>query len=173
MAILRIHTIPGDEAFLRRVAEPVTDFGPALQRLAADMSETLPTLGGIGLAAPQVGVSTRLVRIDLHDPEDPDSPTPFFLANPRIVAAEGSASLAEGCLSAPGVRVEVPRSAKIEVDAQDLGGAAVRLSAEGLMAIVIQHELDHLDGRLVVDWIAKGCPWWKEGEEPAEKGTLE
>src|SRR6476619_5438580 len=115
MAVLRIHTVPGDEEFLRRRCADVTEFGGALARIAADMLETLPVAKGIGLAAPQVGHSIRMVLIDISrskdddDPPDYVPPPPFFLVNPRIVSGEGTASLAEGCLSVPGIRVEVPR----------------------------------------------------------------
>lgn len=190
MAVLRIHTIPGDEAFLRRIAKPVTEFGAALRKIADDMTETLPVAKGIGLAAPQVGHSIRMVLIDISGgepnaplpwegeaPELPEdelpAPPPFFLVNPRIVKGEGTAGLAEGCLSAPGIRVEIPRRAMVEVEAQTLEGKTVRFAAEDLLAIVIQHELDHLDGRLIVDWAAEGCKSWREDQVPADREILD
>lgn len=193
MAVLRIHTIPGDDAFLRQKAKDVTSFGPDLQKIAADMTETLPIARGIGLAAPQVGHSIRMVLIDISaggesansplpwlspPPEDlPEdemvAPPPFFLVNPRILKGEGTAGLAEGCLSAPGIRVEVPRMAVIEVDAQTLDGTKVRFVADDLLAIVIQHEMDHLDGKLIVDWAAEGCKSWREDEVPADREILD
>ena len=193
MAVLRVHTIPGDEALLRRVAEPVTAFGDSLRSLAADMLDTLPVAKGIGLAAPQVGHSIRMVLVDLSggapnaplpweaDPEEEApggtdgivSPPPFFLCNPRILRGEGTAGLAEGCLSAPGIRVEVPRMALIEVEAQTLEGETVRFVAEDLLAIVIQHEMDHLEGRLIVDWAAEGCKSWREDEVPEDRELLD
>lgn len=193
MAVLRIHTIPGDEAFLRQKAIPVTSFGAELRAIAADMTETLPVAKGIGLAAPQVGHSIRMVLIDISAggkhansplpwegappvdlPEDEIvAPPPFFLVNPRILRGEGTAGLAEGCLSAPGIRVEIPRMGEIEVEAQTLEGKAVRFAAEDLLAIVIQHELDHIDGRLIVDWAAEGCKSWREDEVPADREILD
>lgn len=191
MAVLRIHTIPGDEAFLRRVCRPVTEYGPELRQIAEDMLETLPVAKGIGLAAPQVGHSICMVLIDLSggepnaplpwegrrpqglDEEARRAPPPFFLVNPRIVRGDGSAGLAEGCLSVPGLRVEVPRKAEIDVEAQTLEGRTVRFTADDLLAIVIQHEMDHLEGRLIVDWAARGCQAWREGEVPEDRETLD
>lgn len=191
MAVLRIHTIPNDDAFLRQKAAAVTSFGPQLQKIADDMTETLPIAKGIGLAAPQVGHSIRMVLIDISggEPNSPlpwdgpppadlpeeemIAPPPFFLVNPRILRGEGTAGLAEGCLSAPGIRVEIPRMAAIEVEAQTLTGENVRFPAEDLLAIVIQHELDHLEGKLIVDWAAEGCKAWREDEVPADREILD
>lgn len=191
MAVLRIHTIPDDDAFLRRKAADVTVFGPELQKIADDMTETLPVAKGIGLAAPQVGHSIRLVLIDISGgqpnaplpwegdppaglPEDElIAPPPFFLVNPRILRGEGTAGLAEGCLSVPGIRVEIPRMGVVEVEAQTLDGTKVHFAADDLLAIVIQHELDHLDGKLIVDWAAEGCKAWREDEVPADRETLD
>ena len=191
MAVLRIHTIPNDDAFLRQKAATVTSFGPELQKIADDMTETLPIAKGIGLAAPQVGHSIRMVLIDISggEPNSPlpwdgpppadlpeeelIAPPPFFLVNPRILRGEGTAGLAEGCLSAPGIRVEIPRMAAIEVEAQTLTGKNVRFPAEDLLAIVIQHEMDHLEGKLIVDWAAEGCKAWREDEVPADREILD
>ena len=178
MAVLRVHTVPGDEALLRRRAAEVTDFGAALKQLAADMQETLPVAKGIGLAAPQVGASVRMVLIDLHDDEPPPegqpaAPPPFFLVNPRIVAADGNAVMAEGCLSVPGIRVEVPRHARVLVEAQNLDGKAMKVEAGGLLAIVIQHEMDHLDGKLIADYAAQGCKSYREEDVPEDRQVLD
>lgn len=190
MAVLRVHTIPNDDAFLRQKAKEVTSFGKDLQKIAADMLETLPVAKGIGLAAPQVGHSIRMVLIDISGgeanaplpwegsaenlPEDEmPSPPPFFLVNPRILKGEGTAGLAEGCLSVPGIRVEIPRMGIIEVEAQTLEGKKVRFVADDLLAIVIQHEMDHLDGKLIVDWAALGCQSWREDEVPADREILD
>ena len=190
MAILRVHTIPGDDAFLRRKAATVTSFDADLKKIAADMTETLPVAKGIGLAAPQVGHSIRMVLIDVSGgspnaplpwegaaerlPEDElVAPPPFFLVNPEIVKREGTAGLAEGCLSVPGLRVEIPRSAVIDVKAQTLDGKSVQFTADDLLAIVIQHEMDHLDGKLIVDWAAQGCPVWREDEVPTDREILD
>lgn len=190
MAVLRIHTIPDDDAFLRQKAKDVTSFGAELRKIADDMTETLPVAKGIGLAAPQVGHSIRLVLIDISGgapniplpwdgaaselaEDEMPSPPPFFLVNPRILKGEGTAGLAEGCLSAPGIRVEIPRMGVIEVEAQTLEGKTVRFAAEDLLAIVIQHEMDHLDGKLIVDWAAEGCKSWREDEVPADREILD
>lgn len=175
MAVLRIHTVPNDDAFLRQISKPVVEFGPELRQIAADMLETLPTLGGIGLAAPQVGHSIRMVLIDISgagDEEHP-APAPFFLCNPRFLGGKGTASLAEGCLSVPGLRVEVPRIATLDVEAETLDGKTIRFQASELLAIVIQHESDHLDGRLIVDWAAEGCKSYSEDEVPEDVEVLD
>ena len=167
--------MPGDDAFLRQIAKPVTEFGPELKQIADDMLETLPTLGGIGLAAPQVGHSIAMVLIDIShtgDLEHP-APAPFFLCNPKILGGKGTASLAEGCLSVPGLRVEVPRIATIDVEAQTIEGKTVRFQASELLAIVIQHENDHLEGRLIVDWAAQGCKSFNEDEVPEDLEVLD
>ena len=191
MAVLRVHTIPGDDAFLRQKAKEVTSFGKDLQKIAADMTETLPVAKGIGLAAPQVGHSIRMVLIDISGgeanapmpwegdrpadvpEEEITAPPPFFLVNPRILKGSGTAGLAEGCLSVPGIRVEIPRMGIIEVEAQTLEGKKVRFVADDLLAIVIQHEMDHLDGKLIVDWAAQGCKSWREDEVPADREILD
>lgn len=190
MAVLRVHTIPGDEALLRRKADTVETFDAALKQIAADMTETLPVAKGIGLAAPQVGHSIRMVLIDISggQPNAPlpwegqpaglaedelVAPPPFFLVNPVILQREGTTGLAEGCLSVPGIRVEIPRSAEIEVVAQTIDGETVRFVADDLLAIVIQHEMDHLEGKLIVDWAAQGCKAWREDEVPADREILD
>lgn len=180
MSVLRVHTVPGDEALLRRRAAEVTDFGAELKQLAADMMETLPVAKGIGLAAPQVGASVRMVLIDISDdPAEPlpegrtPAPPPFFLVNPRIVAGEGNAMMAEGCLSVPGIRVEVPRHGHVLVEAQNLDGKVLKVDAGGLLAIVIQHELDHLDGRLIADYAAQGCKSYREEDVPEDRQVLD
>ncbi len=193
MAVLRIHTIPGDEELLRKRCAEVKEFGRDLKAIAADMLETLPVAQGIGLAAPQVGHSIRMVLIDISHGGTPEKPAPrlfpgasppdphlaasgeaaFFLVNPVIVSGEGSAMLAEGCLSVPGVRVEVPRKANIKVEAQDLDGKKLAFDATGLLSIVVQHELDHLEGKLIPDYIALGCKSWRDGEQPEGREILD
>jgi peptide deformylase len=114
------------------------------------MLETMYAAEGIGLAAPQVGVSTRLFVMDIRDPEI----EPRALINPVIVARSGSESGEEGCLSLPGLVGEVERSASIVVEALDLQGKPVRIEASGLHARCIQHEIDHLDGVLFIDHLS-------------------
>jgi peptide deformylase len=175
VAVLRVHKVPDDEAFLRQIAAPVTAFDEGLKRIAADMLETLPSLGGIGLAAPQVGHSLRMVLIDVSHSGDEahPAPPPFFLVNPRIISGVGKASLKEGCLSVPGQRVEIPRLSEIDVEAWTLEGRRIRFFATELMAIVIQHETDHLNGKLIVDWAAAGCPVFREEDLPKDAAVLD
>jgi peptide deformylase len=114
------------------------------------MFETMYAAEGIGLAAPQVGVSTRLFVMDIRDPEI----EPRALINPAIVERSGSESGEEGCLSLPGLVGEVERSASIVVEALDLQGQPIRIEASGLHARCIQHEIDHLDGVLFIDHLS-------------------
>ncbi|HEX9780118.1 MAG TPA: peptide deformylase [bacterium] len=132
---------------LRRRAEPVTEFAEALRRLAAEMIETMHANDGVGLAAPQVGESLRLCVVG-HTQRRGEE---LLLANPVIEAQHGRAALTEGCLSLPGAWAKVKRSAWVRVAAQDRNGNPFRIEAEGLLAIILQHECDHLDGRLFVD----------------------
>ena len=134
---------------LKRVAEPVTVFDAKLQALIDDMVETMYAEQGIGLAAPQVGINQRLFVVDA-DPEDSEA-RPRLLINPELVEAEGEILFDEGCLSVPGETIEVPRSTRVRMRAQDRDGHFFEIEAEGVLAIALQHELDHLDGKLIVD----------------------
>lgn len=136
---------------LRKLAEPVTEFGSALHKLADDMFETMYDEQGIGLAATQVDVHKRLVVIDLQD----NHHEPLVLVNPEIVERHGETISEEGCLSVPEYRADVPRAERIRVRAQNLDGEAFELDADGLLAICIQHELDHLRGILFVDHLSR------------------
>jgi len=147
MAILPIKHYP--DPVLKRIAEPVTVFDDELRKLAGDMAETMYAAPGVGLAAPQVGISRRLAVIDCA--RSGEAPQLFSLVNPEIVAREGESCEEEGCLSVPSYYANVVRSAKVRVRYQDLDGNLVERDAEGLLAICIQHELDHLDGILFVD----------------------
>lgn len=146
MAVLRIRHYP--EPVLKQVAAPVTDIDEELRTLARDMAETMYDAPGVGLAAPQVGVSRRLVVIDCAPREAPELLT---CVNPEIVAREGETYEEEGCLSIPGYYARVPRSERVRVRFLDLDGRTVERDAEGLLAIAFQHEIDHLDGVLFVD----------------------
>ena len=141
--ILRIRTL-GDPV-LREPAKPVTDFGPSLRELSDDMIETMIDAPGVGLAAPQVGVSIRLFVFD-------DGETgPMVIANPEFVDATGELLEDEGCLSIPGPYHATPRSARVVVRGQDLDGRPLEMVGEGLLARIFQHETDHLDGMLYID----------------------
>ncbi len=150
MAIRKILHYPDKR--LRIPAEPVTDFGPELQALVDDMAETMYAAPGVGLAAPQIGVSKRLFIIDISDGEGPSDLRVFI--NPEIVRADGEISWEEGCLSFPGVHQEIRRAEQIKVKAQDRHGAWFELEADGLMAVAVQHENDHVEGRLMIDHLS-------------------
>lgn len=141
--ILRIRTL-GDPV-LREPAKPVTDFGPSLRKLFGDMVETMIAAPGVGLAAPQVGISSRLFVFD-------DGETgPMLMANPEVSDPVGEQLEDEGCLSIPGPYYPTPRFARIRCSGQDLDGKPYDMVGEGLLARIFQHETDHLDGMLYVD----------------------
>lgn len=129
---------------LREVAKPVDRIDKKLQRLLKDMAETMYAADGVGLAAPQVGVSKRIVVIDVGEGL-------YELINPVIIKKEGSVLGSEGCLSVPDYEGEVERAEYVECEFTDKTGQRMILSASGLLAICIQHELDHLDGLLFID----------------------
>ena len=133
----------GDEK-LRKHAKKVEKFDLRLRILLKDMADTMYKADGVGLAAPQVGVLKRCVVIDTGDGL-------IELVNPEIIATEGSVVGAEGCLSIPGRRCTVERPEKVTVIAQNRNGESIRLEAEGLLAVAICHEVDHLDGILYID----------------------
>ena len=147
MGLLPIRMYP--DPVLRRQAEPVETFDEPLERLVADMVETMHAAPGIGLAAPQVGISQRLVVIDLSVGKRADDLV--VLVNPRIEERLGEVVGEEGCLSIPELTAKVSRPERVRVRALDARGQELELSAEGLLARAICHELDHLDGVLFVD----------------------
>ena len=134
------------DPLLRRRGEVVLSIGNDERRVLADMAETMYLKGGVGLAAVQVGIQRNMVVIDIGDGLRK-------MVNPVISKKEGSETQEEGCLSVPEKCVNVKRSKKIAVDYLNEDGQAVRLSAEGLLARVIQHEIDHLFGKLIVDYL--------------------
>jgi peptide deformylase len=144
MAVLKVRRY-GDPV-LRRRAVPVEAVTPEVRRLASDMIETMYDEVGIGLAAPQVGVSTRLLVVG-----DEEGRGVQVLVNPAISAQGGKVTAEEGCLSLPGVFAQVTRSEWVTLEAQDLEGHPVAVTARGLRARVFQHEIDHLDGVLFID----------------------
>jgi peptide deformylase len=147
MAILPIRIYP--DPVLRVKTRPVTEFGPALARLARNMIETMVAAPGIGLAAPQVGQEVRMAMVDLSVGEDPAQL--HVLVNPVVVRREGLENDVEGCLSLPGISDKVDRPAAITVRAVDVAGQPFELDAEGWLARAICHEVDHLDGILFTD----------------------
>ncbi len=134
---------------LRNKAEPVAAMTPALQKLVDDMAETMYAAPGVGLAATQIGEPHRIFIIDIAAEDEPSDLRIFI--NPEIVVRGGSSVGPEGCLSFPGVTEEIKRAATVRVRAQDRDGKPFELEAEGLLAVAVQHELDHLDGVLMVD----------------------
>jgi len=150
MAIRKILHYPDKR--LRIPAEAVTDFGPELQALVDDMAETMYAAPGVGLAAPQIGVSKRLFIIDISDGEGPSDLRVFV--NPSIVKTDGEIGWEEGCLSFPGVHQEIQRAERVKVKAQDRHGQWFELEASELMAIAVQHENDHIEGRLMIDHLS-------------------
>lgn len=149
MAKLTILEYPDER--LRTKAQPVTRFDAALQQLTADMLETMYAAPGVGLAATQVNVHQQLLVADVSDAHD----DPRVFVNPEILSREGVAVREEGCLSVPGIFEEVERAARIRVRAYDVHGKLFEIDAEGLLAVCIQHEMDHLAGKLFVDYLSE------------------
>lgn len=140
----------------KRLREPGKDvevFDGELDALIDDMAETMYAAPGVGLAATQIGVSKRLFIVDVATEDDEPSDLRVFI-NPEIIATEGETTFNEGCLSFPGVREDIDRAAKVKVRALDRHGKPFELEAEGLLAIAIQHENDHLDGKLMIDHLS-------------------
>ncbi len=140
--ILKIVKYP--DPVLEKPGEPVTEFNAELRKLVADMFETTYASQGIGLAAPQVGVSKRLTVIDLSMGKDPAQK--LVLINPEIILSEGKQYEEEGCLSFPDIREKVVRAAKVRIRAQDEHGKWFEMDGEELLARAFQHEIDHVDG---------------------------
>lgn len=153
MALREILIFPDER--LRAVSTEVAACDDELRALVEDMFETMYASGGIGLAAPQVGVRQRLVVIDVREEEGEQDACRRALVNPRIVSAEGEVLSHEGCLSVPEYRAEVPRAERITVEASDEHGQPLHFEAAGMTAICIQHELDHLEGRLFIDYLSR------------------
>ena len=149
MALLPILRFPDPR--LRKVAAPVTNIDDGIRRLAADMAETMYEAPGIGLAATQVDVHQRLIVIDVSETKN----ELLVLINPEIVADEGEQVGEEGCLSVPGIFDKVERAERVTVRYLDLEGKAQTLEADGLLAVCIQHEMDHLQGKVFVDHLSQ------------------
>ncbi|MDR9458895.1 MAG: peptide deformylase [Dehalococcoidia bacterium] len=143
MAILPM--VDYNNPVLRQKAKRVSSIDGAIAQLIDDMVETMREVGGVGLAAPQVGVPLRIAVIELPDEEI------IVLVNPKIVKRSGERQIEEGCLSIPGYRGEIQRSEKVTVKGLDRLGREIRIKGEGLLAQALEHELDHLDGTLYID----------------------
>ena len=137
---------------LEKQAEPVTAFDADLEKLVADMFETMYAANGVGLAAPQIGISKKLCVIDITSGETPNGK--LVLANPIIVSTEGKSALEEGCLSLPDFRASTPRPKRATVRAQDIHGKEFSLTGEDLLARAFCHETDHLNGVLFIKHIS-------------------
>jgi peptide deformylase len=143
MAVLPMVAYP--EAVLRQKAKRVTNIDGSITRLIDDMVETMHEAGGVGLAAPQVGIPLRVAVIELPEEET------IVLVNPKIVKRSGERQVEEGCLSVPGYRGEIRRSEKVTAKGLDRRGREIRIKGEGLLAQALEHEIDHLDGTLYID----------------------
>lgn len=139
------------DAVLRERAQPVPEITEEMRALVGDMFETMYQAEGVGLAAPQIGLSIRVIVVDPHD----EVTKPFALFNAEVVSQGSETDKAEeGCLSIPGIRELVERPSSVVVEAVDIDGKAVRMEAEGFLARVLQHEVDHLNGVLFLDHLS-------------------
>ncbi len=152
MTVLPIITLP--DPLLRKASAPIERIDEDVRKLAADMLETMYAAPGVGLAAVQVGVLRRLIVLDTAKDDAP--PRPLVLINPEIVTLGSEIrEHEEGCLSIPDVRVDIERPASLKVRYLDLEGKPQELAASGLLATAIQHEVDHLNGKLIIDFLTR------------------
>ena len=149
MAVLNILRYP--DARLHKQAAPVTVFDDALRKLVADMAESMYAAPGIGLAATQVDVHKQVIVVDVSERRD----SLVVLVNPEIVEAIGESDIEEGCLSVPGIYELVPRAERVKVRAYDQNGKAFTLEAQGLLSVCIQHEMDHLQGKVFLEYLSQ------------------
>lgn len=170
MAVREIVSLP--QPVLRKKARKVTEFGSELQELIDDMVETMREAPGVGLAAPQVNISQRVIVVEYGDEEDENKPPKLFtLLNPEITRFSQETEVGtEGCLSIPQMVGEVERPLAITVKALNRQGKPVKIKAEGWLARIFQHEIDHLDGVLFTDRAAKV---WKVEEQPTQVSPVE
>ena len=151
MSVVKILLYP--DPILRAKAKEIEDIDERVVRLAEDMAETMYVAPGVGLAAPQVGVSERLIVVDVRYPEGEKEL--ITLINPEILEVEGKVNWEEGCLSLPGIKEQVARAERVLVRGYDLNEKERQIEAEGLLAVALQHEIDHLDGILFIDRISR------------------
>jgi peptide deformylase len=150
LSMARLPIIEFPDPRLRTVAKPVAAVDGRIRTLIADMFQTMYDAPGIGLAATQVDVHERLLVLDVSE----DRSAPMVFINPVITASEGSQVYQEGCLSVPGIFADVTRADRITVEALDREGKPFTLAADGLLAVCIQHEMDHLAGKVFVDYLS-------------------
>jgi len=148
MALLPILEFPDER--LRTVAKKVDAVDDEIRSILDDMLETMYEAPGIGLAATQVNVHLRMIVIDVSEEKN----APLYLINPEIVALDGVEEMDEGCLSVPGIYEKVSRADRVSIKALDYQGKAFEMEADELLAVCIQHEIDHLDGKLFVDYLS-------------------
>lgn len=148
MSVLQVLHFPDDR--LRIVAKPVKEVNADIQRIVDDMFETMYAEEGIGLAATQVDIHQRIIVIDVSENRDER----LTLINPELLSKDGETGIEEGCLSIPEQRAFVPRAERVKIRALNREGEAFELEADGLLAICIQHELDHLVGKLFIDYLS-------------------
>ena len=148
MSILNILRYP--DARLHKVAAPVTVFDDSLRKLAGDLAETMYAAPGVGLAASQVDVHKQVIVVDVSERRD----SLVTLVNPEIIESYGESDIEEGCLSVPGIYDTVPRAERVKVRAWDANGKSFILEAQGLLAVCIQHEMDHLKGKVFVEYLS-------------------
>ncbi len=148
MGILSILEFPDPR--LRTVAKSVDEVNAAITSLVNDMFETMYDAHGVGLAATQVDVHKRIIVLDISDERD----EPICLINPKLIEASGEEESDEGCLSVPGIFEPIQRAEKVKISALDKVGIAFELEADGLLAVCVQHEMDHLQGKLFVDYLS-------------------
>lgn len=151
MAVLKIRKYPED--VLKKKTRPVSEFDSELQKLIDDMIETMYAAPGVGLAANQVGVSKQVTVIDVSSRDETSSL--IVLVNPEVIHKEGEDSCEEGCLSIPEYTTIVKRAEKVKVRGLDRNGSPIEIEAEGLLARALQHEIDHLNGFLLIDRIGR------------------
>jgi peptide deformylase len=145
MAVLKLCTVP--DSVLRQKAKRVTSVDKSIRKLIDDMIETMREFSGVGLAAPQIGVSLRIAVIEIPDEEV------ITLINPEIIKRTGERTLDEACLSVPGYQGTITRSVQVKAKALDRNGKAIRIKGEELLAQALEHEIDHLNGVLYIDHI--------------------
>jgi len=147
----RLHILRYPDPRLHKIAAPVAEVNDSIRSLAADLAETMYAAPGVGLAATQVDVHKQLIVIDASETRD----KLLTLINPEILTATGEADCEEGCLSVPGIYEKIARAEHIVVRALGLDGQSFSMEAEGLLAVCIQHEMDHLKGRVFVEYLSR------------------
>jgi peptide deformylase len=169
VAIREIKILPNP--VLKKKAKKVSSIDGSIKRLINDMFETMYEAPGVGLAAPQVGVSLRVICIGIPPAEQDGEPEEHCLINPEVVKKKGERVVREGCLSVPGFYAEIKRAEQVTVKGKDRSGKEVRIKAEGLLAQALEHEIDHLNGVLYIDYLNGDMSQLKK-VEPEQKQEM-